>query len=812
MGVIKKILFRGNILGKPRHRNLFLDMEENIHIHYRDLRIELSRGEFEDIAAAFTKQAKELQAIIEDRKYQDGKLPNANQEDVRIWTESRLKHELKYHPQRFSLEECGDGYHFHYRNCKLLIDKDEFRQLAHVFAALELDRPYASTYDEVLALLEANDVDFTLDAGNVPGEVLALAVAQHHMPKIRDIFNYIGLAVEESEPDEKRYRGERLLVRVRPDKRRSALDYRRLRGQNDVGRLVDHLAALGAAMDADELNELKCQVLDFYGAVKAGQANNVDTDPQAWLYSAANRQVIFPYKAAATPDKAEAEKLYRAWSAVLNGLQLGFVKPAKEILSVAAQAALRRQVDDVLRRDVAAFAAVDKIYLMGSALRGDMGRYRAPFIHGKLAKLGSDIDILVEIDPQREDDIPGLWHCHLPEASNHCAVYHIAEIPLGGDSSEWQRRHPHVEFIPHLVDAYVYLPSRGFGAEKDAFLEKFGAKLVYERASDGIVYRGDEEARIAERLAELYGFEQAAVERMKVSTENAIFKVFAGGSDYILKLFKVSGNYHRSRVAAHTAYEARLVGQLRLRGIPTAAIIPARDDGDAAIEGFPALLFDRIPGAVQQRPEYPLAQVGAALAAIHSVQMERPLELETNFSFDDMCMIWLPAFENQIKQENLGAEIAQACAALAPLAERCYPGERRAAWFARSASVHNHGDVTPKNFIAGASGEARFFDFNNAFFGPRMADVVDGAFEFSLAEKYIHLADFGRFDALIEHYSAANPLTPAEREDLPAWIILMGVIKFAKELRVMLERPKENLRRKRALAIADFVARRAAAS
>jgi hypothetical protein len=204
MGVIKKTLYRGNILGKPRHRNLFLDMEENIHIHYRDLRIELSRGEFEDIASAFAKQAAELQAIIEEKKYQDGKLPNANQEDVRIWTESRLKHEVKYHPQRFSLEECGDGYHFHYRNYKLLIDQDEFRQIARLFASLDLDGPYASSYEDVLALLEANDVDFTLDAGNVPGEVLAIAVAQHHVPKIRDIFNNIGFAAEDAGAAEKR--------------------------------------------------------------------------------------------------------------------------------------------------------------------------------------------------------------------------------------------------------------------------------------------------------------------------------------------------------------------------------------------------------------------------------------------------------------------------------------------------------------------------------------------------------------------------------------------------------------------------------
>lgn len=807
MGVIKKILYRGEVLGKPRHRNLFLDMEENIHIHYRDLRIELGRGEFEDIVSAFGKQSAELLGIIEERKYQDGRLPNANQEDVRVWTESRLRHEVKYHPQRFSLEECGDGYHFHYRNYKLLIDPEDFRRIARLFASLDIDGPYASTHEEVRHLLEANDVDFTLAAGNVPGEVLAIQVARHHMPKVRDIFNYIGFAAEDGENGEKRYRGERLLVIARPDDRRDALEYRRLRGRNGVVRLADHLAALAGGIDPDELNEIKCQVLDFFFSVKAGQTGNVDPDPESWLYSPPNRQVVFPYRPGGEAGGEAAERLYRAWAGLVNGLGLGFVKPGKEIFPPALQAGLRQRIDETLRREVAAHAAVDRIYLMGSALRGDMGRYRAPFVHGRLAKLGSDIDILIDIDPAREDDLPAHWRLHLERSSNHCAVYHVASIPLAEAEGDWAQRFPGVDFIPHLVDAYVRLPSRGHAEEIDAFLRKFGARCVYDRASDGPVYRGEEEAGIAAALVEHYGLERPFVERMPASTENAVFRVHAG-DDYILKLFKVSGNYARDRVAEHTDYEERLVNDLKARGIPTAGIVPAQRPGRVSIDGHPALLFERIPGRVEQRPEYPLAAVAAALAAIHRTQMETPLELETAFSFDDTCMIWLPVFEQQCARSDLEPEIAAAVAALLPQARRCFPGENRLLWFARSPLVHNHGDVTPKNFILGAAGEARFFDFNNAFYGPRMADVIDGAFQFSLAEKYIHLADFSRFDQFIAAYDAVSPLTPEEREDLTDWILLVGILLLAKEIRVVVERPDLKLRRKRALAIAGFLRER----
>jgi Ser/Thr protein kinase RdoA (MazF antagonist) len=434
-----------------------------------------------------------------------------------------------------------------------------------------------------------------------------------------------------------------------------------------------------------------------------------------------------------------------------------------------------------------------------------MGRYQAPFVHGKMAKLGSDVDILVEMEAAHEADVPGTWHLFNPEASNHCAVYHIAEIPLVGGMGEWASRHSHIPFTQHLIDAYIFFPSHGHEGAKDAFLKKFGAKLVYDRSTDGIVYRSDEEQRIAARLAEIYGFGQVAVERMKVSTENALYKVFLDHRDMILKLFKVSGNYQRTRVAEHTDYEERLIGELRTRGIRTPGVIQAERNRDTTIEGCPALLFERLQGIVQQRPEYDLGSICEALAAIHHVQMVGPLDVPQAFTFDEYCMLWLPVFQSYLHNPAHSPEVAQAFASMAPVAERCNPGDNRALWYAHSPAVHCHGDVTPKNVIVGADGQASFFDFNNAFYGPRLADVVDGGIEFSLAEKYVHLADFGRFDAFVESYSKHNPLTSEETEDLPHWIELVGLIKFTKEIRVLLERPKEDLRRKRALAIAAFV-------
>jgi len=225
------------------------------------------------------------------------------------------------------------------------------------------------------------------------------------------------------------------------------------------------------------------------------------------------------------------------------------------------------------------------------------------------------------------------------------------------------------------------------------------------------------------------------------------------------------------------------------------------------IEGLPALLFERIPGEPRKRPEYRIDLIAPALARMHAVQQAEPLALQPLFPFDDVCMIWLPLFGEYLRMPGHRPEIAEAFAALVPMVERLNPGERRKQLYEHSPQVHNHGDVAPKNVIL-LDETVYLFDFNNAFHGPRMADLLDGAFEFALAEKYIDRADFARFDAFIAHYDAVSPLNGDERADLPAWAELIGVIKFAKEIRILLEHPTQELRRKRAVAIAQFLTER----
>ena len=808
MGVIKKVFFRGQVLAKPRHRNLFLDMEENIHIHYRDLRIELGRAEFEEFASIFQRQAGELGAIIRERDYEDGKLPNANQDDVRIWTESRLRNDIKYHPRRLSIEECGDGYHVHFRNYKLLLDQEEFRELVSAFASIDPHGGYARTYPEVLELLEENEVDFVLAEGNLPGEVLSLAVAAYHLPKVREIFRYIGFSAEQDGAIQT-FRGDALRVLVRASTGLAAADFRRFRALAGSVRLVDFLGSCSASVDGNEINRIKCQVLELHSTVLQGAAVNVETDPELWLYAGEGAGVVFPYSNHARGGRSDADELYRRWSALLARFQLGFVKPRKTPYEPDAQSRLATLVDQAIRQDVAAFAAVQRVYLMGSAIRGELGCYQAPFVHGKLVKLGSDIDILIEIDPAREDQLPRNWRLVNKQSSNFCAVYHLGEIPLDPSRAGLCSTQPGLDVVQHLLDAYVHFPSSGHVEEKDAFLKRFGARLVYDRSRDGAMFASEEMQGIAHSLQSDYGLSSLpAIERMAVSSENRLYKVSMPDATLVLKVFLAAGNYSRARIEEHASYERALIDALLARGTVTAAVLHRPDGGCSRVGASPALLYRWLNGELRKKPEYPITEVAGALARLHTLQIGSPLAIAEDFGFDETCMIWLPTFERYLALEWEDIEIKTALESLAPVAQWHHSGSNRGQLFANSPAVHCHGDVTPKNVMLTAGG-ACFFDFNNAFHGPRIADLIDGAFEFSLAEQYFHLADFNRFDAFIESYACVSALSPAERGDLARWTELLGLIKFTKELRVLLQRPSnESLRRKRALAVADWVLQR----
>lgn len=297
----------------------------------------------------------------------------------------------------------------------------------------------------------------------------------------------------------------------------------------------------------------------------------------------------------------------------------------------------------------------------------------------------------------------------------------------------------------------------------------------------GALQHEEEGQTIVQQLIEFYGFSAPVIELMQVSTENALYRIIAGNETWILKLFKASGSHLASRVVEHTRYEAQLVRALLDNGIATASIRPmVNGELVSTIEGHPALLFSELTGTVVHRTDCPLERVVSALAQIHTTQLERPLGVDTEFHFDDACMIWLPAFHSYRFDTSIDTELTSVLNRFAPLVEELNAGERREILFARSPSMHCHGDLSPGNMILETNGMVRIFDFNHTYYGPRLADVIDGAFQF-------HLSDYADFDAFLNSYMQAASLSDDELADLPDWIALVGILWLAKEVKVLMD-------------------------
>lgn len=802
MGIIRKILHRSNSLKLSRFNLFFLDMEENIHIHYRDLRIELSKNEFEDFVRAFNSQSTELLKIIHDRNYQDGHLPNANQEDVRIWTESNLKHSIKYHPTRISIEECTDGYHLHYRNYKILLDETDFFRFAEAIKSIDRKSDPFPNYGEFINLLDANDIDYVLIEGNAPPQRLSIGVAQHHKSKINSILNHLKLKGER-DGNGNTYTSPNLTIHVRIHVTKFYERYRTTRANKNTMPLLEYMANYEVSRDPNLVNTLQCQVLDLYHYIaKQGFcAAMVSADPDTWLISPESRKIIFPFSPSRRPAENAHENLIREWNKFLRKLNIVTTKPRKDIFSKDIQKALLARVREEILSNVAISPAVNKIYLLGSAAREELGIYCAPFVSGNKIKLGSDVDILIELDPNLEKQVPKEWKLVSNSASdNKCAIYHIKEVTLPVSVDHFEQLYPNIAFTHHLIDAYVHFPSRNEEAAKDSWLARFQNHILHDKLKDG-VYQSTELIDISTQIGNATNLKPNLVTRLPVHTQNELYKVSTGNGDYIAKLHIVSGNVDQKQIVDHVRYEHELIDLACQHGFETARIVSRQN---TFVKGYPALVFEEITGNPLTPTPYPLDSVTSALAHFHTMQTADWNHLESEFNYESTWEIWSKRFLRQCSDSFFPSAIRAQLEKLKVFMERLSADKPEQGLFASSKRIHLHGDVCPKNFIM-RNDKAILFDFNNAIYGPRMVDVIDGAIEFALAEDSKAGVDFEVFDAFTQAYNAHAPLTESEHRFFTDWILCVGLVKYSKEIKMLKDNPDNTIRSTRAENICDLI-------
>lgn len=135
------IYFKRKVPESMFNKRLKVELCENVHLHYRNLRLEFSKEEF----LFLLKHLKSLdEKEIEDFEYKDNSKDLIHTNDLPTSTEFN---------DRLQIEEVGDHYHVHYRN--LRIETTNLRELGY----WEVPEPISMDYDYFMKILSKNTYD-----------------------------------------------------------------------------------------------------------------------------------------------------------------------------------------------------------------------------------------------------------------------------------------------------------------------------------------------------------------------------------------------------------------------------------------------------------------------------------------------------------------------------------------------------------------------------------------------------------------------------------------------------------------------------
>lgn len=178
MGDIKKLLSADEI--EPRQITpitIWTDLCENVHLHYRNIRLEFSEKEFATFRAAMHHLGMAVEFHADQTKYEEGDPMFLSQQLF----QTPLKANSDYYPNRVTIEfERDNTVHFHYRDLRLHWTLSEFNQIADMFieAKEQYDNvrefPYKDITERVIKFVDIGLIQ-PYDKGHKP-----LAEDQEH--------------------------------------------------------------------------------------------------------------------------------------------------------------------------------------------------------------------------------------------------------------------------------------------------------------------------------------------------------------------------------------------------------------------------------------------------------------------------------------------------------------------------------------------------------------------------------------------------------------------------------------------------------
>ncbi|HCI12848.1 MAG: hypothetical protein A2063_09630 [Gallionellales bacterium GWA2_60_142] len=454
-------------------------MGENIHIHYRDLRIELSVPEFLEFAEAFERCAPAVKNKI-GQGYMDGVLPNTNESNTltTIALDAPLKHPVKYNANRVSIEENLDGYHIHFRNYKLLFDKRSFDNILQAMNDVVERRGSQRSLDEVLHLIGYNDLEYRLieTNRNASPNTALVEIENKYLGKIKQMFKALTFTSAE-DAGVHIFKGSDMEIRVRIGSNKNSGAAISIPAAPFV-LLADYLTAMKSAITPKEINLLRLQVLDAFGMVRSGENPYINLDFRSFLLDRANQRVIF--QNSTSRYNGDSNQDYAKFSNFLHNIGLFFVKPLKTLFDEQECDTINATFNKYILENVATHPCVNKIYLLGSSTKNNLGKYEVPFIHFDWAKLASDFDILLEIDESHP--IPEHWEKKFFTDYSGSYYYHLGDVPHQV-ASPYTAQYSHIKYFNHLIEAYLFFPSNCNAEVKDKYLSGIKAELIYEKGA-----------------------------------------------------------------------------------------------------------------------------------------------------------------------------------------------------------------------------------------------------------------------------------------------------------------------------------------
>ena len=145
MGSIKEILIKKKLPEREKHHSrMFIDLAENIHIHYREYRFIFSLPEFLEFSDILEKSVYDVKNYLEQNKdYTEKTYPTTlivaggKERQLKFLENSPVSNQSFYLNDEFTIELqdefVTDEIHIHYRDFRLGIDRTRFRILAEGF-------------------------------------------------------------------------------------------------------------------------------------------------------------------------------------------------------------------------------------------------------------------------------------------------------------------------------------------------------------------------------------------------------------------------------------------------------------------------------------------------------------------------------------------------------------------------------------------------------------------------------------------------------------------------------------------------------